>query len=777
MSRCTSRPPKQPKSTSTDPILDKIFSDLELGSINLRIVGPGDPPAPESESNTNPIATERLEVIYRVLPTLQIPLGTDDEPVWVTDWLIEQYGSCTREELRTYLALYSAWHDKPWNEELIQEAIAYVYDATDRSDPKQSTDGDPPDPPPKDPNNNPDDDHTGPFVRWQKCLKAKKITAVDSIWAELANLYHRLAKQRNDTIEQQTLVQLYWKYEARVEIADALLEMDPRLASWITPAHDQLSGQSILAYAEASIDREQNILGIRWLERGQGGFIFAPTGHGKSTVSIQSAIHWSCGTAGFGIPIPRALKILIVESEDNRNDNIEICHMLKRMGLTKEQCALVDANSHIEWVNDLTGQEFTQALDRWLEKFAILKGGPADLVMINPYSAYLGGDTKDEKLANQFLRNWLSPVLAKHRCAGLLITHSPKTIHQKTDDFQNWEWVYAMAGSAAMANWARACLAVWPAGPEGTYRFIAAKRWQKIGWQGQTELWFSHSSEILQDKDGNEITVPLWNPATEAQILAGKKTTMLEPKDLLPLIPIVESIGQNELEEAYRKAGHKNATRLRKLRNTLIEQNKVFEWQIPRPPLKPAIRYSQSPQPEEPPAQPPSSPAKPEDLLAVIPPNDPISQDRLRYIAKAEFRLSRTQADQFANILVDEKKIFVHSVQRKGKSSGIGYAQQPPPQPLLEFQAPREVQPSQEPSTTRTEGVGKKSFAEKYPDSILASPFSEEGVTELDITDWIRRLQKLGLTITQRTLRRRIQKPGSPFQRTVRGKYQFIESP
>jgi hypothetical protein len=268
-------------------------------------------------------------------------------------------------------------------------------------------------------------------------------------------------------------------------------------------ARRAMRGASIVTYAERKIDNSKSLLGNRWLSIEQGAFIIAPSGHGKSTWVIQAAACWSCGIEAFGICPRRALRILIIQSEDDDNDIIEMAWLIDRLNLTPVQRELVRQNTHIEWVNDVIGQQFFDTADDLLDAFS-----PVDILIINPYSAYQGGDIKDDRINNDFLRIYLSALMAKYKCATLPIHHTTKTNYQKTKDFNWYDWMYAMAGSAALTNWARGVLIMVPSIVPGVYRFIAAKRFEKIGWLDR-EYWFSHSVE--NDKF-------LWIPATQDQI-------------------------------------------------------------------------------------------------------------------------------------------------------------------------------------------------------------------------------------------------------------------
>ncbi len=81
-----------------------------------------------------------------------------------------------------------------------------------------------------------------------------------------------------------------------------------------------LAGKSLMDFCDMEINPAHNLLGNRWLERTNVAFIVAPSGQGKSTLSINAAMEWSCGRTSFDIRPVRALRILVVQAEDNMND-------------------------------------------------------------------------------------------------------------------------------------------------------------------------------------------------------------------------------------------------------------------------------------------------------------------------------------------------------------------------------------------------------------------------------------------------------------------------
>jgi RecA-family ATPase len=159
-----------------------------------------------------------------------------------------------------------------------------------------------------------------------------------------------------------------------------------------------LIGASLFALSQKEVKGEQTLLGKRWLCVAGGAIIVGPSGVGKSTPAVQAAALWSCGRAAFGIKPARPLRVLIIQAEDDEGDSIEMSRMVDHLKLNELELQQIDQNTHLEFLNDKTAHRFTQRLDE------ILSLWPCELVIINPLTAYLGDDTKDEKSVNQFLR-------------------------------------------------------------------------------------------------------------------------------------------------------------------------------------------------------------------------------------------------------------------------------------------------------------------------------------------------------------------------------------
>jgi hypothetical protein len=67
----------------------------------------------------------------------------------------------------------------------------------------------------------------------------------------------------------------------------------------------------------------------------------------------------------------------------------------------------------------------------------------------------------------------------------------------------------------------------------------------------------------------------------------------------------------------------------------------------------------------------------------------------------------------------------------------------------------------------------KKAPTQIYSNDLLVIPFLHNGNKELGIMEWLRELQKSGLSITRMTLYRRAREAGSPFKVNKNGKYEL----
>jgi hypothetical protein len=239
----------------------------------------------------------------------------------------------------------------------------------------------------------------------------------------------------------------------------------------------------------------------------------------------------------------------------------------------------VKNNTHIEFVNDVTGDHFLRVCDGFLTQWR------ADLIWVNPYGAYLGAEIKDDGENTRFLRNGLNRILTQHECAAIIIHHTPKTNFRDTTNWKPSDWMYAGAGAAVLTNWARAYLAIDPCDDTGVYKFIAAKRGKRIGWGDRFpvfEQFWAHSTQEGQ---------LLWLPANQDQVTEAKSKGQKGPDDLLQFIPVLDPISQERLFMLAKEKRNIGERKVRDLVKILIEDGKITEQKIIRSGRKSGVGY------------------------------------------------------------------------------------------------------------------------------------------------------------------------------------------
>ena len=274
------------------------------------------------------------------------------------------------------------------------------------------------------------------------------------------------------------------------------------------------------------IDPSKTILGNRFLCEEGGCMFVGPSGVGKSSSSMQQNVSWACGRSAFGIKPNGPLKILLFQAENDEGDLQEMAKgVMLGLGLTEKERALVDKNLRIIPHKCKNGAEFIAMVRQELKQFE------ADLVRLDPLSAYLGGDPSDPKVVTPFLRNMLNPLLERHACACIIDCHTPKTNNRDTSKWKPSDFVYAMAGSNELANWPRAIIVLDATEDQGIYRFRAAKRGRRLDWEdwsGQptTERFFKWAGRketvTTKTKEGTKEVVEdrmWWEEATEADVM------------------------------------------------------------------------------------------------------------------------------------------------------------------------------------------------------------------------------------------------------------------
>ena len=338
----------------------------------------------------------------------------------------------------------------------------------------------------------------------------------------------------------------------------------------------------LIDFGDTPPDPAKTLLANRFLCR-EGGMLFVgPSGIGKTSAGVQQDLLWSIGLPAFGIVPARPLKILTIQAEDDDGDLSEIVSGVKGgLQFNTEQCQQSHENCFYVAEKAHTGDEFLIKIVRpLLEEY-----GP-DLLRINPLQAYLGGDIKDPEITARFLRSGLNPLLAQFQCGCIITHHTPKVTFRDTKEWKASDWMYAGAGAADITNWCRAALIVDPTDKPRVFRFIAAKRASRIGWENDLSGEKEYIRHFAHDDNGSIY----WRDALIEEVKRAGKPRK-QAKDLMALIPNEGTIPKkvllshvSELEIGQVKAKGFLAE--------LIADRRLFEWQIKRPRTNPEIHIS-----------------------------------------------------------------------------------------------------------------------------------------------------------------------------------------
>jgi 5S rRNA maturation endonuclease (ribonuclease M5) len=253
-----------------------------------------------------------------------------------------------------------------------------------------------------------------------------------------------------------------------------------------------------------------------WLRKGGGAFLVAPSGQGKSSWTIQAAILWAMGKPAFGIEPLRPLKIAIIQAEDDGEEMSDFRNQIVE-GLAAEtgiaRTSIIDAMLQGVFLFDMVGQTGQKFVDRVGD---MLNENPfIDLLIVNPFQSYFGGDVSRNVELTAFLRGGLDPVIKPNRVGILFAHHTNKPPNAK--DRSNWGLdafsAYIGAGGAEIVNWARAMLALMPVeNTPGLFRFVAGKRGQRLGWTDDAGL--KTRKRLIAHHD----RLIYWRAATEAEV-------------------------------------------------------------------------------------------------------------------------------------------------------------------------------------------------------------------------------------------------------------------
>jgi hypothetical protein len=357
-------------------------------------------------------------------------------------------------------------------------------------------------------------------------------------------------------------------------------------------------GFSPIDYLAAGIHEEDILIGDGFLERHSTLITIAQSGVGKSSAAAQTCCCWACGQGGMKAfdlnPIGGPLRIVMIQSEDSRNDLHRQSLIVDGLNFDKTARGLIADNFKIFTLRGKIGGKAIGSIRAILDKT-----GGCDVLVLNPMSAYAEGDLSRTEDCVEFLYALWSPVLDDYNCAGWMLHHTPKTTgdrRKKQKEWTTFDYMYSGAGAATITNYGRAVVTVDPVGDSTTFAWRVAKRFRESGWQFLVQ---HYKWDVL------ESGCRLWVPASAAESSEAKRTGGKTLQDLVNLVPAtLEPIPKDSLErialdeQGFTRREYRSFLADAFNENTL-DALRLYQWQRYNPQGRHFVAICRSPQPDD----------------------------------------------------------------------------------------------------------------------------------------------------------------------------------
>ncbi len=242
---------------------------------------------------------------------------------------------------------------------------------------------------------------------------------------------------------------------------------------------------------------EEELIKTRFLCRGAGMLLVGPTGIGKSSLMMQLALCWSIGRGCFGFTPSRPLRSLIIQSENDNGDLLEMRDgVLAGLSFSAEETQTALSSVHVVKIDDKTGLEFLTGIVR-----PLVNNHKPDVLWVDPLMSYLGGDVGKQETVSAFLRTGLNPIIHEAGCAVIILHHCNKpAIGREKSEWSGSDFAYLGSGSADLANWSRAVVAIRSLGSNEVFELRVGKRGSRLGWIEEDGTTRRYALPIAHDR-------------------------------------------------------------------------------------------------------------------------------------------------------------------------------------------------------------------------------------------------------------------------------------
>jgi len=225
-----------------------------------------------------------------------------------------------------------------------------------------------------------------------------------------------------------------------------------------------------------AFDRENDpncVIGKRWLCKGGSCFLVSQSGVGKSSFSLQFMISLALKRSFFGIEAKRPLRVVIAQRENDFGDVAEpFADIVRGMNLHQPERAMLSENLFIYRLKRVVGKEFVDSI-----KMLVLRHS-ADVVLIDPLTAFAGIKLADQEQVTGFCRDLLDPMLSETGVVLFAVHHTNKPANPKDKAGQtSADLAYAGSGAADFVNYFREVAVLQRCqGDEPIFKFSLTKR-------------------------------------------------------------------------------------------------------------------------------------------------------------------------------------------------------------------------------------------------------------------------------------------------------------
>jgi len=284
---------------------------------------------------------------------------------------------------------------------------------------------------------------------------------------------------------------------------------------------------------------------------------------------------------------PRQLRIVMVQNEDSNNDLARQSEVVNSLGLDLE---LVRKNFWIETVRGKIGRDAIRIMA------FLIKWWQADVLLINPLSAYHDGDISQNTDNMKFLYGELGGLLSQLR-VGVDAAHhkgKPPKGQQKNREDVYHEVMYDILGGSVLTNFFRGIMTVSPLANCDIFRFTAAKRFEESQWLTKNQMFKWHEDRAKR----------LWIPASVAESDEAQKASVGKTLEALyKLTPVIGAVPKPTFQMEVMNAGFTRndfeGLLAQALEDTTPDALRLYQWSIPNPRGAAKAAISRYPQPAD----------------------------------------------------------------------------------------------------------------------------------------------------------------------------------